>query len=294
MALGLEPLGLDEDRAAHVVAHVLELLALDDPAHGASVAGLAPALPHPSGCRAERSRAPSLALVVRILLVEDDATVREAVAAYLTRAGYDVDAVASGDRAVDRFVERPADLVLLDLMLPGMGGLEVCRRLRSMRRDLPVVMVTARGQEHERVQGLQHGADDYVTKPFSLRELELRVRSVLRRAAGPAPEVVDVLRDGDLVVDLGARVVTRGGGPLALTARELDLLAWFVQHPGVVWSRDELLRRVWGWEVGDASTVTVHVRRLREKVERDPGAPVRLVTVFGRGYRWDATEPTEG
>ncbi len=229
--------------------------------------------------------------MVRILLVEDDPTVREAVAASLARAGYVVDAVASGDAAVERFVEQPADLVLLDLMLPGLGGFEVCRRLRSMRRDLPVVMLTARGQEHERVQGLQHGADDYVTKPFSLRELELRVRSVLRRAAGPAPDVVDVLRDGDLVVDLGARSVTRAGAPLVLTARELDLLAWLVQHPGVVWGRDDLLRQVWGWEVGDASTVTVHVRRLREKVEADPSRPVRLATVFGRGYRWDRTEP---
>ena len=229
--------------------------------------------------------------MVRILLVEDDATVRETVAAYLTRAGYDVDPVASGDRAVDRYVERPADLVLLDLMLPGLGGFEVCRRLRSMRRDLPVVMVTARGQEHERVQGLQHGADDYVTKPFSLRELELRVRSVLRRAAGTAPQVTDVLRDGDLVVDLGARAVTRAGQPLALTARELDLLSGLVQHPGVVWGREELIQQVWRWQVGDASTVTVHVRRLREKVEADPSRPVRLVTVFGHGYRWDPTAP---
>ncbi|GAA4414140.1 response regulator transcription factor [Fodinibacter luteus] len=232
--------------------------------------------------------------MVRILLVEDDATVREAVAAYLTRAGYAVDAVGSGEVAVERYVAHPADLVLLDLMLPGLGGLEVSRRLRSMRRDLPVVMLTARGQEHERVQGLQHGADDYVTKPFSLRELELRVRSVLRRAARPVEPVVDVLRDGDLVVDLGARSVTRGGTPVALTARELDLLAWLVQHPGVVFGRDDLLRHVWAWQVGDASTVTVHVRRLREKVEADPGRPVRLLTVFGRGYRWERTEPVGG
>ncbi len=229
--------------------------------------------------------------MVRILLVEDDATVRDAVAAYLTRAGHEVDAVEDGQRAIDRFAAEPADLVLLDLMLPGMGGFEVCRRLRSMRRDLPLIMVTARGQEHERVQGLQHGADDYVTKPFSLRELELRVRSLLRRASAPADVVTDVLRDGDLVVDLGARVVTRGGKPLQLTAREFDLLAWLVQQPGVVWSRDDLIRQVWGWDIGDPSTVTVHVRRVREKVEVDPGAPTRLVTVFGRGYRWDRLDP---
>ncbi|MEO6790769.1 MAG: response regulator transcription factor, partial [Ornithinibacter sp.] len=175
--------------------------------------------------------------MVRILFVEDDATVRDAVAAYLTRAGHEVDAVGDGQRALERFAAEPADLVLLDLMLPGMGGFEVCRRLRTMRRDLPLIMVTARGQEHERVQGLQHGADDYVTKPFSLRELELRVRSLLRRTSAPVLEVTDVLRDGDLVLDLGARVLTRGGAPVQLTAREFDLLAWFVQHPGVVWSR---------------------------------------------------------
>ncbi len=232
--------------------------------------------------------------MARILLVEDDTTVRETVAAYLTRAGHEVDAVGDGAEAVDRYAAAPADLVLLDLMLPGLGGFEVTRRLRSMRRDLPLIMVTARGQEHERVQGLQHGADDYVSKPFSLRELELRVRSLLRRTSAPPADVVDVLRDGDLVIDLGARSVTRGGTPVQVTARELDLLAWFVQQPGVVWSRDQLIREVWGWEVGDASTVTVHVRRVREKVEDDPSAPTRLATVFGRGYRWDPTPPEGG
>ena len=232
--------------------------------------------------------------MVRILYVEDDTTVRDAVAAYLTRAGHVVDAVRDGPVAIERYTSAPADLVLLDLMLPGMGGLEVCRRLRSMRRDLPLIMVTARGQEHERVQGLQHGADDYLTKPFSLRELELRVRSVLRRSAAPPAEVSGVLRDGDLVVDLGARSVERGGAVVPLTARELDLLIWLVQHPGVVWSRDELIREVWGWDAGDSSTVTVHVRRLREKVEAAPGSPERLVTVFGRGYRWVRTHPQEG
>jgi DNA-binding response OmpR family regulator len=228
--------------------------------------------------------------VVRILLVEDDTTVREAVAAYLTRAGHEVDAVADGESAVEHFTTAPADLVLLDLMLPGLGGLEVTRRLRSMRRDLPLIMVTARGQEHERVQGLQHGADDYVTKPFSLRELELRVRSVLRRAAAPADDVTDVLRDGDLELDLGARAARRGGTPLQLTAREFDLLAWFLQRPSVVWSRDQLIKEVWGWDIGDPSTVTVHVRRVREKVEVDPSDPRRLTTVFGRGYRWDPVD----
>ena len=232
--------------------------------------------------------------MVRILYVEDDATVRDAVSAYLTRAGHVVDAVGDGHAAIERYTAAPADLVLLDLMLPGIGGFEVCRRLRSMRRDLPLIMVTARGQEHERVQGLQHGADDYLTKPFSLRELELRVRSVLRRAAEPPAQVNGVLRDGDLVVDLGARSVQRAGAAVSLTARELDLLVWLVQNPGVVWSREELIREVWGWDAGDSSTVTVHVRRLREKVEVVPGSPARLVTVFGRGYRWVPTDPDGG
>jgi len=232
--------------------------------------------------------------VVRILVVEDDTTVREAVAAYLARAGHEVDAVADGEAAVEHFTADPADLVLLDLMLPGLGGLEVTRRLRSMRRDLPLIMVTARGQEHERVQGLQHGADDYITKPFSLRELELRVRSVARRTAAPPAEVSGTLSDGDLELDLGARSALRGGETLSLTAREFDLLAWFLQHPGVVWSRDQLIKEVWGWDIGDPSTVTVHVRRVREKVEADPSTPARLATVFGRGYRWDAADPDAG
>ena len=230
--------------------------------------------------------------MVRILVVEDDATVREAVAAHLVRAGHDVRTAPDGGAAVRAYAADPVDLVLLDLMLPVLGGLEVTRRLRSMRPDLPIVMLTARTQEHERVQGLQHGADDYVTKPFSMRELELRIRSVLRRARRPGPgeDGVPWLRDGDLEIDLAAREATRAGSSMQLTAREFDLLAWLVRHPGRVWSRDELIREVWGWDVGDASTVTVHVRRLREKVERDPSSPVRLVTVFGRGYRWDAVE----
>ncbi|MBK6871850.1 MAG: response regulator transcription factor [Kineosporiaceae bacterium] len=222
-----------------------------------------------------------------ILLVEDDATVRETVGVYLRRAGYEVRCVADGASAVEEFAARGADLVLLDLMLPQLGGFDVLRRVRALRRETPVIMLTARGQEHERVQGLQVGADDYVTKPFSLRELELRVRSVLRRSA-PSPHPVDVVvTSGDLTVDLAGRRVLREGAELALTSREFDLLAWLVRHPGVVAGRDQLIREVWGWDVGDESTVTVHVRRLREKIEPDPSRPSLLVTVFGRGYRWD-------
>ena len=230
-----------------------------------------------------------------MLVVEDDQVVRESLAAHLTRGGHDVVAVGDGPGALTAFASGPLDIVLLDVMLPGMGGLEVCRRLRTLRPDLPLIMVTARGQEHERVQGLQHAADDYVTMPFSLRELDLRIRSVLRRSTPPPEAVVTELVDGDLTVDRVARTATRAGMPLRLTARELDLLDWLIAHPGQVCSRGDLIRGVWGWQAGDDSTVTVHVRRLREKVEQDPSSPQRLVTVFGKGYRWVPTqEPARG
>jgi DNA-binding response OmpR family regulator len=176
--------------------------------------------------------------------------------------------------------------VVLDLMLPGIDGLEVCRRLRDAG-PVPIIMLTALGAETDRVVGLELGADDYVTKPFSPRELTLRVDSVLRRTSGPAPAVPDVLTDGDLVLDSVRHEVTLQGGPLALTAREFDLLRFLLAHRGEAFSREDLLQEVWGWSFGDHSTVTVHVRRLREKVERDPTRPVRLVTVWGVGYRWE-------
>ncbi len=241
-----------------------------------------------------------------MLVVEDDTTVSGVVAAYLDRAGLGVEVVVDGRDAVASVVRRRPDLVLLDVMLPGIDGLEVCRRVRRLHPDLPVVMLTARGEEHDRIAGLELGADDYVTKPFSPRELVLRVQSILRRAraadasATPAaPAAADpggtvpaeVLVDGDLTVDGAGRRVHLGGAETALTTREFDLLAWFVGHPGRVFTRTDLMRSVWGWEFGDESTVTVHVRRVREKVEADPSAPRRLVTVFGVGYRWDPASP---
>ncbi len=222
----------------------------------------------------------------RILVVDDDPTVAEVVLGYLRRAGMRASHAPDGPSALAAAEADPPDLVVLDLMLPGLDGLEVCRRLRIRRPDLPVVMLTALGQESDRVAGLERGADDYVAKPFSPRELVLRVESVLRRAA-PRGRDNGVLHDGDLSVDLGARRVEQGGVELSLTNREFDLLAFVLARPGTVFTRDELMRQVWGWEVGDRSTVTVHVRRLREKVEADPAAPTRLVTVWGVGYRWD-------
>jgi DNA-binding response OmpR family regulator len=224
----------------------------------------------------------------RVLVVEDDPTVSDVVCRYLERAGFRVTSASDGVEALAMAAASPPDLVILDLMLPGIDGLEVCRRLRRDSAGLPVIMLTALGEETDRVLGLQVGADDYVTKPFSPRELVLRVQSVLRRVAGAAaPLIPGILTDGDLVVDTGRRVVRRSGAELALTVREFDLLAYLMRHPGQVFRRAELLQNVWGWSYGDQSTVTVHVRRLREKVEEDPAMPRRIVTVWGVGYRFE-------
>ncbi|CAM3570182.1 response regulator transcription factor [Nocardioides zeicaulis] len=229
--------------------------------------------------------------MARILVVDDDATVREVVVDYLRAAGHDVREAVDGAGALDEMAAHPSDLVVLDVMMPGIDGLEVCRRLRQAS-EVPVVLLTALGEEQDRVVGLETGADDYVTKPFSPRELVLRVDSILRRTSGSATsDVPPVLVDGDLVLDRGRRLVTLAGRETPLTARELDLLSFLAAHPGVAFSRDELLRHVWGWSFGDQSTVTVHVRRLREKVEVDPTAPTRLLTVWGVGYRWEASAP---
>jgi DNA-binding response OmpR family regulator len=230
----------------------------------------------------------------RVLVVDDDPTVSDVVRLYLERAGFAVDQAPDGPSALESLAERPPALVVLDLMLPGMSGLEFCRMLRR-RSDVPVVMLTALGEEADRVVGFEVGADDYVTKPFSPRELALRVQSVLRRANG-SPKAADapgdaaaedVLVDGSLHLDLRAHTATASGRPLSLTVREFDLLAHFLAHPGRAFSRAELLEQVWGWTFGDQATVTVHVRRLREKIEDDPAEPARIVTVWGVGYRYD-------
>ncbi|RBQ21254.1 DNA-binding response regulator [Spongiactinospora rosea] len=223
----------------------------------------------------------------RILVVEDDPTVAEVVAKYLERDGHTVDCVGDGAEALRRAVADPPDLLVLDLMLPKMDGLTVCRKLRE-RRPVPVIMLTALGDEMDRVVGLETGADDYVTKPFSPRELALRVRSVLRRARGATvPAGTGVLADGDLRVDVGAHEVRLAGRPVTLTAREFDLLVYLMRNPRQAFGRAALLDQVWGWSFGDSSTVTVHVRRLREKIEPDPTTPRRIVTVWGVGYRYE-------
>jgi len=228
-----------------------------------------------------------------ILVVDDDPTVSEVVTGYLERAGFAVDRAADGPEALRLAAGNPPALVVLDLMLPGMDGLEVCRRLRASAA-IPVIMLTARGDEDDRILGLEVGADDYVTKPFSPRELVLRVESVLRRGharqgRSPGPE----LRSGGLTLDPGARSATKDGRPLSLTLREFELLTHLMTHPGIAIAREQLMHDVWGWEFGDLSTVTVHVRRLRGKIEDDPARPRLIQTVWGVGYRFDvpAEEP---
>ncbi|MET7289336.1 response regulator transcription factor [Streptomyces sp. NPDC005573] len=222
----------------------------------------------------------------RILVVEDDPTVAEVVAGYLARAGFTVERADDGPAALARAHAHWPDLVVLDLMLPGMDGLEVCRRLRE-RAPVPVVILTARGDEDDRILGLEVGADDYVTKPFSPRELVLRVTSVLRRTHAGAVDPAPRRAAAGLAVDPAARRATRNGTELALTLREFDLLAFFLRNPGRAYSREDLMREVWGWDFGDLSTVTVHVRRLRGKVEDDPGRPRLIRTVWGVGYRFE-------
>jgi DNA-binding response OmpR family regulator len=228
----------------------------------------------------------------RVLVVDDDPTVSDVVRRYLERSDFEVTLAADGPGALAAVDLARPDLVVLDLMLPGMDGLEVCRRLRTQDPDLPVVMLTALGEESDRVVGLSLGADDYMTKPFSPRELVLRVQSVLRRASRSAePVAPETLTDGDLVVDVSRRVAKLRGQPLALTVREFDLLTFLMRHPGRAFRRSELLEAVWGWTFGDQSTVTVHMRRLREKIEDDPATPTRIVTVWGVGYRYEVQAP---
>jgi DNA-binding response OmpR family regulator len=229
--------------------------------------------------------------VSRVLVVDDDPTVSDVVSRYLTRDGHEVEAVSDGLRALRAATMSLPDLVVLDLMLPTMSGLEVCRRLRELG-PVPVIMLTARSDEADRVAGLELGADDYVTKPFSPRELALRVEAVLRRSR-TAVSGADSTRlvDGDLVIDPAAHRATLAGAALSLTAREYDLLVFLLRHSRVAFTREQLFEHVWGWSFGDVSTVTVHARRLREKIEVDPSRPRRLVTVWGIGYRYEPTDP---
>jgi DNA-binding response OmpR family regulator len=223
----------------------------------------------------------------RVLVVDDEPMVRDVLARYLEKEGYEVAVAEDGEQALALHASGAPDLVLLDLMLPRIDGLEVFRRMRE-RRPTAVIMLTAKGEETDRVVGLELGADDYVAKPFSPREIVARVRAVLRRAAGSEVHRDRVILVDDLEIDGPKREVRRGGRPVQLTRKEFDLLFLLASSAGRAFSRAELLEEVWdfAWE-GDTGTVTVHVRRLREKIEADPSSPRHLVTVWGVGHRFD-------
>lgn len=219
----------------------------------------------------------------RVLVVEDDPTVREVACDYLRSAGLIVDQASDGFSALKAAERTRPDLIVLDRMLPGIDGVEVCRRIRATA-STPIIMLTALGSTEERIEGLEAGADDYLTKPFSPRELVLRVQSVLRRSVTSiTPEAAFDL--GRFRVDASNRKIFKDGRLLALSVREFELLAFLLKHPDQVFSRSQLLREVWQWNFGDLSTVTVHVRRVREKIEEDPTRPVFLTTEWGVGYR---------
>lgn len=217
----------------------------------------------------------------RVLIADDDAVVRDVVRRYLERDGLEVRVAGDGNEALRVLGTEQVHLAVLDVMMPGPDGLSLCRTLRQSSEYIPVILLTALGEEDDRIVGLEAGADDYVTKPFSPRELSLRVRSVLRRVPAPLALPVEI-SIGELSVSTAARSVSVAGVPVGLTNREFDLLLFFLTHAGNVFSREELLQRVWNWEFGDLSTVTVHVKRLRSKL----GEHHRIQTVWGRGYLW--------
>ena len=225
----------------------------------------------------------------RILVVEDEPAIAEAVEYALEAEGFEVDAVQAGEEALFAVAERPYDVLVLDLMLPGLSGLEVCRRLRAEETPLPILMLTAKDSEVDRVLGLEIGADDYVTKPFSMPELLARIRALLRRRALDSREVGAKLHVGDLEIDLLRHEARVDGKPIALTAFELKLIALLASEPGRVFSRREIMRHLWDSSyVGDERACDLHVSNIRRKIERDPSEPERLVTVRSAGYKLQA------
>lgn len=224
-------------------------------------------------------------MAARVLVVEDDPTMAEVLVAYLQRAGHRVEWRSNGTEALRFWPQFAPEVVVLDIMLPGMSGLEILRRRRIEQDLAPVVLLSARGEEEDRVVGFETGADDYVIKPFSPREIVLRVEALLRRTEQRRDSLPPALDLGPLRIDLAAHETWIAGQPVSLTTREFDLLTFLVRHPGQTFSKTELMRRVWGWDFGDTSTVTVHVRRLREKIEQDPSDPVLVLTVGRSGYR---------
>jgi two-component system response regulator RegX3 len=225
--------------------------------------------------------------VTRVLVVEDEESFSEALSFMLRREGYEVGVAGDGGAALEQFERHGADLILLDLMLPGISGTEVCRTIRQ-KSNVPIIMVTAKDGEVDKVVGLELGADDYVTKPFSSRELVARIRAVLRRSGEPEELLPGVLEAGPVRMDVERHVVTVHGEQVALPLKEFELLELLLRNSGRVLTRGMLIDRVWGSDyVGDGKTLDVHVKRLRAKIEADPGNPVHLVTVRGLGYKFE-------
>lgn len=227
----------------------------------------------------------------RVLVVEDDPVIQDVLVGYLRQAGFAVTAVGDAFAALDDLRQSRADVVVLDRMLPGIDGIEVCRRVRETS-DVPVLLLTALGTEGDRIKGLESGADDYIVKPFSPREVVLRVKALLRRSVGAAAPAPDAAV-GALRLDGARRRILLHGDEVELTSREFGLLSFLMRRPDQVFDRASLLRHVWGWEIGDESTVTVHIRRLREKIEPDPAAPTYLHTSWGAGYYLRAPTSSE-
>ena len=229
--------------------------------------------------------------MTRVLIVEDEESLADPLAFLLRKEGFEVTVAGDGPTALESFESTGADIVLLDLMLPGMSGTDVCKRLR-VTSSVPVIMVTARDSEIDKVVGLELGADDYVTKPYSARELIARIRAVLRRGSEAEAEPVEeigVLESGPVRMDIERHTVQVRGSTVTLPLKEFDLLEYLLRNSGRVLTRGQLIDRVWGSDyVGDAKTLDVHVKRLRSKIEADPGKPVHLVTVRGLGYKFEA------
>ena len=220
----------------------------------------------------------------RILLVDDEPAIIKGLKFALETDGYEIDSAADGEEALQKALENEYDLILLDVMLPGISGIEVCQAIRE-KSDVPIIMLTAKGEDMDKILGLEYGADDYMTKPFNVLEVKARIKSVLRRTASKEPEHKQKIEINGIVISTGNRSVVVNDRPVNLTVKEFDLLYLFMSNPGKVYTRNDLLEQVWGNDYsGDLRTVDVHIRRLREKIEEDPAKPVYIITKWGVGY----------
>jgi DNA-binding response OmpR family regulator len=223
-------------------------------------------------------------MATRILLVDDEPLILKGLRFSLQQEGYEIDQAADGEEAVNKILHSTYDLILLDVMLPKLSGIEVCQRVRETS-DVPIIMLTAKGEDMDKILGLEYGADDYMTKPFNILEVKARIKTILRRASGRREPQKTQLTSGGLFLDATARSVETDGKPVNLTVKEFDLLQLFMSNPGRVFSREDLLETIWGYDyIGDFRTVDVHIRRLREKIEADPAKPQYILTKWGVGY----------